>query len=260
MVDLIQVHGGVVVPLDITPKELWVDGRVGELLENTQKELGWFPITTVRYPYVGSPYYTEGYKSIAYELLEELGEVPDWVLVPVGSGEGLYGIWKGFVELRDLGRIAKTPKMAGVQARGAAPLVTAYEKGLGDPPPIKKARTVASGIEVMVSSRCALRAVKESGGCAIAVSDQEIVEAAKLLATREGLYVSPEGAAAVAGLKVLKATHRLRSSDCVVCITTASGIKYVKQAALHGKLALRCVPPELENIQRYVEQHFKRDW
>lgn len=255
MAELIEAYGGTVVPLALSPRELWVEGRVGNLLEESQKELGWFPMTTVRYPYVGSPYYTEGYKSIAYEIFDDLERVPDWVVVPVGSGEGLIGIWNGFRDLRRRGVTKKFPKMVAVQGRGAAPLIAAYRRGRRTVPAIPKARTVASGIEVMVSSDLALEAVRDSSGCAIAVADRDVVRAVRELAALEGVYAGPEGAAAVVGARALRQSGRIRPGDCVVCISTASGLKYL---GLSSRAVRQPVPARLEKVCDYVEKKTRR--
>ena len=257
MVDLIRAYGGVVAVLEITPRELWVEGQVGKLLMNAQKELGWFPLTIVANPSFGSPYYTEGYKSIAYEITLELELAPDWVIVPVGSGEGLCGIWKGFLEAHRFGWISKLPKMIGVQASGAAPLVAAFKKEATEVTPIGAASTIASGIEVMISSNGALNALYESRGCALSLSDEEIRKAGYLLSAHEGLNVSPEGAATVAGALKMYEWGRIRPDDCIVCISTASGIKYPKFHMARRTMAKDALPPDLTEIDRYVQRVFR---
>lgn len=252
MVDLIRSFGGIVVLLKVTPRELWVKGRVGDLLESAQKELGWFPATTVRNPVVGSPYYTEGFKSIAFETILELGNAPDWVVVPAGSGEGLCGIWKGFLEAQRLGRIPKLPKMVAVQAKGAAPLVRAFRGGVQTVSPISKATTMACGIQVMTSSDSALRVLCESGGCAVSIPDREIRRVDKLLARQEGLHVSPEGAASVAGAIHLRRSGEIRICDSVACVSTASGAKYPKCQSIWDTGSAEVVSPKLRDIERYV--------
>jgi threonine synthase len=252
MVDEIRSLGGIVIALRVTPWELWVEGKVGDLLESAQKEFGWFPANTIRNPFVGSPYYTEGYKSIAFETVLQLGTAPDWVIVPAGSGEGLCGIWKGFVEMQRLGRISRLPKMVAVQAEGAAPLVRAFKEGLQTIPPISKAATIACGIEVLTGSEFALTTLRESGGCAVSIPDVEIQEVGTRLARQEGLHVSPEGAAAVAGAIQLRRAGVISTRDSVLCISTAGSTKYSKsppmlQASLKG-----AVPPNLSDIEHYV--------
>lgn len=252
MFDLIRSFGGIVVVLNITPRELWVEGRVGDLLENAQKEFGWFPATTVRNPIVGSPYYTEGYKSIAFEIILEHGDAPDWVIVPAGSGEGLCGIWKGFLEARHLGRISRLPKMVAVQAKRAAPLVRAFKGGSKTVSPISKATTIACGIQVMTSSDSALRVLCESGGCAVSIPDGEIRRVGMLLARQEQLHVSPEGAASVAGAIQLRRSGEIRISDSVACVSTASGAKYPKSQSIWDAGSAEVVSPRLQDVERYV--------
>jgi threonine synthase len=226
MVRLIDAYGGIVVLLDLSPHEVWIEGRAGTALEYARTTLGWFPLNMVRNPPAWSPFYIEGYKSLAYELVQELQFVPDWVVVPAGSGEGLFGIWKGFCELRELKQISRLPKMVGVQASGAAPLVNAFASGLGGVAALHQARTIASGIELMISNDSALGAIRESGGCALDVTEKQIRTFGHLLATLEGLNASPEGAAAVAGALKLQRQGRLGIRDTVVCVCTAGGLKY----------------------------------
>lgn len=122
-------YGGRVVPIQTSRKDLWTTSKLGDLLEDAQRQRGWFPVTSVRSPYVGSPFYTEGFKTIAFEIFQELGEhVPDWVFVPAGTGEGLSGVWKGFRDIQSIGCSHKLPKMVGVQSENAAPLVHAYQR------------------------------------------------------------------------------------------------------------------------------------
>lgn len=258
MAEAIRACGGVIAVLNISPRELWIDGRIAELLNKAQAELGWFPLTTVSNPPIGSPYYTEGYKSIAYEIALEMERPPDWVAVPVGLGEGLRGIWKGFQEAYRFGWTSKLPKMIGVQAGSAAPLVAAFEKRANKVIPAVSAKTVASGIEVMMSSHAALHAVYESGGCAVRLTDREICEARYLVARRQGLNIAPEGAATVAAALKLQKSGRIRRDDCIVCISTASGIKYPSYRAPSSMADRILLEPCLNEIESYVQKKFRQ--
>jgi len=231
-------YGGCVVPLRISRRDLWGSSRVGELLEEAQSRLGWFPATTHRNPYVGSPYYTEGYKTIAFEIFLDLGEtVPDWVFVPAGSGEGLSGLWRGFKNLFALGLTRRLPRIVGVQAEHAAPLVRAYRKLKDQVEFVAGRRTIASGLEVMVSSNHALSAIKESHGSAESVDDAAILQTMDEVRREEGVNASPEGAIGLAAAKKMRAEGRLKDDDLVVCISSASEIEHsglVRKKGLPG--------------------------
>jgi threonine synthase len=199
----------------------------------------------------------DGYKSLAYELVQELQIVPDWVVVPAGSGEGLSGIWKGFRELRDLKQISRLPRMVGVQASGAAPLVKAFASGLEGVAALDHARTIASGIELMISNDSALAAIRESGGYAVDVTDKEIRTFGRSLANLEGLNASPEGAAAVAGALKLQRLGRLGIKDTVVSVCTAGGLKYSQYQATSPSQLSSGMQSQLEQFCRHlrVEQN-----
>lgn len=169
-----------------------------------------------------NPWRLEGQKTLAYEVLEELG-VPDVVIVPVGNGGNIYAIWKGFVELLELGIIDRVPRMIGVQADGASPLVRAW-RGLGEPA-VSKPTTVASAIRIgrPVNASRALRAVRSSGGLFLSVSDEEITRAQRLLA-REGVGVEPASAASLAGYLRLLNEGELRG-ESVVLVGTGHALK-----------------------------------
>jgi threonine synthase len=169
-----------------------------------------------------NPFRIEGQKVAAFEIYEQLGLVPDYVVLPVGNAGNISAIWKGFKELRANGITSSVPKMIGVQAEGAAPLADAFvsKRQLE---PLKEPHTVASAIKIgnPVSWKKALRAIEESGGMALTVSDDEIMKAREALGTREGLLVEAASAAPLAGLRKLK----LPKSSSVACISTGNGLK-----------------------------------
>jgi threonine synthase len=169
-----------------------------------------------------NPFRLEGQKVAAFEIYEELGVVPDYVVLPVGNAGNISAIWKGFKELRASGIVRTSPKMIGVQAEGAAPLATAFASGR-PLEPWKEPRTEASAIRIgnPVSWRKALRAIEESGGVAVTVSDREIMEARKRLGEEEGLLVEAASAAPIAALPGLGLPKRAR----IVCIATGNGLK-----------------------------------
>jgi len=169
-----------------------------------------------------NPFRIEGQKVAAFEIYEQFAGVPDYVVLPVGNAGNISAIWKGFKELRALGIADSVPKMIGVQAEGAAPLAGAVASG-GQLKPWKDPRTVASAIRIgnPVSWKKALKAIGESGGTAVVVSDEEIIEAKRALAEKEGILVEAASAAPFAALKKL-GFPRLAG---VVCIATGNGLK-----------------------------------
>jgi len=168
----------------------------------------------------------EGQKTIAFEIWEELG-VPDWVVVPVGNGGNIAAIWKGFKELREAGLIDSLPRMAGVQASGAAPLATAFEKGLDKPEFVEKPETIATAIRIgkPINWAKAMKAVKESNGIFVKVTDEEILDAQYMLARLEGIGAEPAGAASIAGLKKLVEEGVIEKGETVVVIVTGHALK-----------------------------------
>src|SRR5215217_822441 len=189
-------------------------------------EVGLANVTTT---YVNC-YAYEGYKSVAYELYEQLGTVPDWVVVPVGSGPLLYGVWKGFKELRQFGLIDRIPRLLAVQPEGCAPIARAFaanEKVVA----WSGTDTVASGIDDPLQGYehdgdLTLAAVRQSGGVALAVPDADILEAGRLLAQNEGMFVEPAAAASVAGACAARQSGHIDASEVVVCLLTGHGLKY----------------------------------
>lgn len=173
-----------------------------------------------------NPYLLEGMKTIAYEIVAQMGgQVPDAVICPVGGGDGLVGQWRGYQELYQAGVIQRLPRMVGVQPRGAAPLVVSFQQGVDRVLPIKEAHTIASGLRVTFSGGHALRAIRASDGTAIAVEDSQILKFQELLARLEGVWVEPSGAVSVAALPSLVAASLIHPEERVVCILTGAGFK-----------------------------------
>ena len=167
----------------------------------------------------------EGQKTIAYEIFLEIG-TPDYVIVPVGNAGNIYAIWKGFVELRELGLIDRIPKMIGVQAEGAAPIAHAWQRGLDKPLFTDSPRTIASAIRIgrPVNWYRAWRAVKNSGGTFLTVTDDEILQAQKLLG-KEGIAVEPASATTLAAYIKLIEEGTIRKDEVAVLIATGHGLK-----------------------------------
>ena len=166
------------------------------------------------------------------ELAEQLGwRVPDAIFYPTGGGVGLIGMWKAFDELEQMGWIdSKRPKMICVQADGCAPIVKAFEDGKEDSVFWENASTLASGLRVpkAIGDFLVLKAVRESGGTCVAVSDQKLLAAGVQLAEAEGMFVAPEGAACVAALESLLHRGFLTKDDEVVIYNTGTGYKYLE--------------------------------
>ena len=186
---------------------------------------GWFDLSTLK-----EPYRLEGKKTMGYELFEQLGHLPDAIVYPTGGGTGLVGMWKAFDEMEQLGWIgSKRPKMFVVQATGCAPMVRAWERGEETAVPWENAHTYASGLRVprAVGDFLILRAVRESGGAAVAVSDESMAEYVNLVGRLTGVFAAPEGAATAAALPLLLEGGHLSADDETVLFNTGSGLKYV---------------------------------
>ena len=197
----------------------------GKLVGQGREVTGWFDVSTLK-----EPYRIEGKKTMGLELAEQLGwELPDVIFYPTGGGTGLIGMWKAFAELEAIGFIgSKRPRMVAVQATGCAPMVRAFEAGDETAPRWEGAHTVASGIRVpqAVGDFLILRAVRESSGFAIAVSDEAIMAAVESVAQADGLLLSPEGGATMAAYRQALADGRVGKDDRVVLFNCATGLKY----------------------------------
>jgi threonine synthase len=197
----------------------------GKIVGEGKAKVGWFDTSTLK-----EPYRIEGKKTMGIELAEQLGwDVPDVILYPTGGGTGLIGMWKAFAELEAIGFIgAKRPRMVAVQAAGCAPMVRAYEAGVEHAPRWEDAHTIAAGIRVpqAVGDFLILRAVRESGGFAIAVPDEAISAGLDEVARQEGFLLCPEGAATYAAYKQALADGRIRRDERAVLFNCATGLKY----------------------------------
>jgi threonine synthase len=175
------------------------------------------------------PYRVEGKKTMGFEIVEQLGwRVPDAIIYPTGGGVGLVGIHKAMEELRELGWIAEEPRLVAVQADGCAPIVRAFERGERESSPWPDARTVAFGINVPkpLGDFLILEALAATAGTAISVSDAELLADLREVASLEGAFVCPEGAAAFAAARKLRASGWLGADDQVVVLNTGAGLKY----------------------------------
>jgi threonine synthase len=208
-----------------------VDGSIREAAAHLKKTAGpeWFLLNTLR-----EPFRLEGKKTMGYELWEALGgRLPDAIVYPAGGGTGLIGMWKAFDELAQAGHVKTRPRMFAVQAQGCAPIVRAFESGAAEATPIAAPATLAAGLRVpaAIGDRLMLRTLRESKGGAVAVSDAAIVQAALRLARTEGILASPEAAATIAALEILRERKLLDPKAETVVFLTASGLKNLDQFA-----------------------------
>jgi threonine synthase len=207
-----------------------VDGLISDcarIVASRKDEEGWFDVSTLK-----EPYRIEGKKTMGYEVAEQFRwQLPDAIFYPCGGGVGLIGMWKAFAEMEALGWVSsKRPKMIAVQAEGCAPIVKAFEEGKPRSEFFEHAETVASGLRVpkALGDFLVLDAVRQSNGTCVAVSDEEMLEAAVELAADEGIFAAPEGGACVAALKKLLASGFLTPKQRIVIYNTGSGLKYVE--------------------------------
>ena len=205
-----------------------VDGLIsdcGKIVAERGPAEGWFDVSTLK-----EPYRIEGKKTMGYEVAEQMGwELPDAIFYPTGGGVGMIGMWKAFDEMQRLGWIgSRRPKMVAVQAEGCQPVVRAFNEGTPRSTFFENAHTVAAGLRVPkpLGDFLVLNAVRESGGTAIAISDEDMMNAGVQLASDEGIYAAPEGAACVAAAQKLIESGFLKQTDRIVLYNTGSGLKY----------------------------------
>jgi threonine synthase len=206
-----------------------VDGLItdaGKRVAAGREEYGWFDLSTLK-----EPYRVEGKKTMGYELAEQLGwELPDVIVYPTGGGTGLIGMWKSFDEMEALGWIdSHRPRMVAVQAEGCAPIVQALHSGATHAEPWQNATTIAAGLRVpsAVGDALMLRALRDSEGTAVAVSEADIVDGVRQLGQYEGIFACPEGGAALSGLRRLVEQGWVDREERVVLFNTGSGLKYL---------------------------------
>lgn len=206
-----------------------VDGFItdaGRISMEAAEEFGLFDVSTLK-----EPYRVEGKKTMGYEIVEQLDfEVPDVIIYPTGGGTGIIGIWKAFDEMETLGWIgAERPRMVCVQAEGCCPLVNAYNKGEEFADPIPNPSTLAAGLRVpaAVGDFLVIRAVRDSGGTALTVSDEQMVSSVQDMARLEGIFPAPEGGATLSALTLLLDSGEVNRDDRIVLLNTGSALKYL---------------------------------
>ena len=203
----------------------------GAMVKKRAAANGWFDVSTLK-----EPYRAEGKKTMGLEIAEALGwTLPDAIVYPTGGGTGIVGMWKAFAELEAMGMIGqKRPKMISVQAAGCAPIVRAFEQGLDHAPLWENATTAAAGLRVpaAIADYLILRAIRDSGGTALVVSEDEISESMREIGRLEGIFAAPEGAATWAATKRLVKDGFLAKDASVVLFNTGTGLKYPDYVAV----------------------------
>jgi threonine synthase len=206
-----------------------VDGLIsdaGKMVSEVKEKNGWFDVSTLK-----EPYRVEGKKTMGFELAEQFDwTLPDAIIFPTGGGTGVIGMWKAFAELQTLGWVSDTkPKIFVVQSSGCAPLVRAFEEQKSESTFWQKASTIASGLCVpkAFADSLVLKAIRESNGGAVAVTDDEIMRSVREVAQKEGILVCPEGGATLAALKQLRDKKLVSEKGTVVVFNTGSALKYL---------------------------------
>lgn len=207
-----------------------VDGLItdaGRMAAAKGAPLGWYDVSTLK-----EPYRIEGKKTMAYELAEQMDwRWPDWIVYPTGGGTGMVGMWKAFDEIERIGWVApgKRPRMVSVQAEHCAPIVRAFQQGAEKAEPWDGASTIADGLRVprAIGDFLILRAIRESGGTAVAVPDRAMVKGMLDIGRWSGISAAPEGGAALAAIERLVADGLIKPADSVVLFNTGGALKYL---------------------------------
>jgi threonine synthase len=234
------LHGSVI---------LEIDGNFDiamNIVQKLYKELkAFYPLNSF------NPWRLEGQKTIAYEIVEEIG-VPDIVIVPVGNAGNIYAIWKGFKELKDFGVTEKVPKMIGVQAKGASPIANYVQDGYKQIKFIDNPETIATAIRIgkPVNWKKAVKAIKESKGTTVIVSDDEIIRAQKDLAQIEGIGVEPASASTLAAYYKLLSEKVIDRSENVVLILTGHALK--DPDVILNKINTNLISITHDNIEKII--------
>jgi threonine synthase len=207
-----------------------VDGLItdaGRLAAEKGAAAGWYDVSTLK-----EPYRIEGKKTMAYELAEQMDwRWPDWIIYPTGGGTGMVGMWKAFEEIERIGWVTpmKRPRMVSVQAEHCAPIVRAFEQGAEKAQPWEGASTLADGLRVprAIGDFLILRAIRESGGTALSVSDESMVDGMLAIGRHAGVSAAPEGGAALVAIERLVADGSIKPHESVVLFNTGGALKYL---------------------------------
>ena len=208
----------------------------GKLVKDGIPDMDWFSVATL-----GEPYRVEGKKTMGLEVAEQLDwKLPDVIIYPTGGGTGIIGMWKVFDELEELGWIGgERPRMIGVQAQGCSPIVKAYKEGKEESEFFTGASTVAAGLRVpkALGDFLILKAIRESGGEAIGVSDEELMADVRLISRLEGIFACPEGAATISALRKMVDQGNIDRDERVLLFNTGSGLKYTDLFTVEAPIA-----------------------
>jgi threonine synthase len=248
-----NIKATVVMPLDapqITRKEVFVAGGdlhlinglisdAGKVVASLVQNQGVYDASTLK-----EPYRIEGKKTMGYEIVEQFGwKVPDVILYPTGGGVGIIGIYKAILEMQELGWIekGKFPRLVAVQAEGCAPIVDAWKKGEKESKFFENSTTCAFGINVpkALGDFLVLEGVYATEGCAIAISEEDLLAAQKQVASLEGNFICPEGAATFAAARILREQGWIKEDEHVVCLNTGLGLKYPETVEIEGVQTLQ---------------------
>jgi threonine synthase len=221
------------------------------MLKLVCERFGWYPCPSIG---LFNPYQAEGPKTMSYEIAEQLGwRVPDWIFAGVGGGGLLVGNWKGYQEFRRLGLVEGSPHMVAVQSTGCAPLVRAFEEKM-DPnriAPWEHPDSIATGLmdPYPWDGDAALKALRDSSGTAVTVTNEEILDAERTLAGKEGIFAEPSGVTALSGLIKLVNEDRIPRDDTVVVEITGSGLK---DLSVIGSAEAPLIDPDIEALQKVL--------
>jgi threonine synthase len=244
----ILIHGANAIRLDCNYD------RAFDLCQEACDHFGWYNRNTAVNPFTG-----EGKKSAALEIAGDLGYAPDAVIIPVGDGCIFGGIYKGFSDLLGMQLISKMPRLYGIQAVGASPIVDAFERD-GEIRPVESTNTIADSIAVG-SPRDgvkALQAARNSRGAMLAVEDFEILEAQRILASKAGIFSEPAASASFAGLMKARETKIVGADEKVVLLLTGHGLKDISTAAKNIISNIDVINPDIDSVKKKVSELFKR--
>jgi len=215
-----------------------------ELVMRASNELMFYVLNSV------NPYRLEGQKTAAFEVCDQLGSPPDILVIPVGNGGNSAAYWKGFSELVEVGLSDKRPIIYGIQAEGAAPIAKAFESGSEEIEPVSEPETIATAIRIgnPANWKKTIRAIRDSGGTSITVSDEQIIEAQKMIARMEGLFVEPAAASSIAGLRKLLDQGVIDRNQKIVCIATGHGLKDPDSAIRSAEKPIE-IDPDMDDLR-----------
>jgi threonine synthase len=222
------------------------------MVEACVDQLGWFPVTVFVYPLVGSnPYGIEGYKTMAFEMVEQLGRVPEYVVYPVGAGDAFSGAWKGFSEYRSLGYVETVPKMLAAEVFG--PLEHAHEFDLDHVAEVPWGPTVGISVGLNTSALQGLNVLRESGGAAARASDEEMLDMQRQLAALEGIYAEASSVLSLASIKQFVDRGELDPDRTVVAVLTSSGLKDPETTQQHLP-EIQVAEPTMDGLAKFLRE------